>query len=104
MLSIQYIDLNYVLFLLFFQFLFIVLAVVAVVYCYHRSAVRIFIATSLPCMCVYVEARAGSCVRACVCGVRACVRACVRECVRVCVCACVCVYVCVLASSRSRGC
>ena len=63
MLSIQNINLN-VLFLLSFQFLFIVLALVAVVYCYHRSAVRIFIATSLPCMCVYVEE---GCVRACVC-------------------------------------
>ena len=55
MLSIQNINLNDVLFFLSFQFLFIVLAVVAVVYCYHRSAIRIFIATSLPCMCVYVE-------------------------------------------------
>ena len=64
MLSIQNISLNDVLFLLSFQFMFIVLAVVAVVYCYHRSVVRIFIATSLPCMCVYVEG--GAHTRVCV--------------------------------------
>ena len=65
MLSTQNINLNDVLFLLSFQFLFIVLAVVAVVY-YHRSTIRIFIATSLLCMCVYVEERY-VCARACVC-------------------------------------
>ena len=54
MLSVQNVDLN-VLFLLSFQFMFIVSAVGAVVYCYHRSAVRIFIAASLPCMCVFVK-------------------------------------------------
>ena len=73
-LSIQNSNLN-VSFLLSFQFLFIVLAVVAVVYCYHRSAVRIFIA-------MYV----------CVCGGGVCARA--RVCVRVCVCN-MCIHVCV---------
>ena len=53
-LSIQNINLNDV--------LFIVLAVVAVVYCYLRSAIRIFIATSLLCMW-----RMGVCARASVC-------------------------------------
>ena len=49
--SIQNINLN-VLFFLSFQSLFIVLAVVD---CYHRSAIRIFIATSLRvCVCVCV--------------------------------------------------
>ena len=57
-LSIQNINLNDVLFLFSFQFLFIVLAVVAVVYCYLRSAIRIFIATSLLCMW-----RRGMCTR-----------------------------------------
>ena len=46
MLSIQNINLN-VLFLLSVQFLFIVLAVVAVVYSYHHSAVRIFIGAGI---------------------------------------------------------
>ena len=49
MLSIQNINLDDVLFFLAFQFLFIVLAVVAVVYCY-RSAIRICIATYV-CVC-----------------------------------------------------
>ena len=49
MLIIQNINLNDVLFLFPFQFLFIVLAVVAVVY-YLRRAIRTFIATSLLCM------------------------------------------------------
>ena len=62
-LSIQNIDLNDVSFLLFFQFLFIVSAVIAVVYCYHRSAIRItsYIATPMPCMYV-----CGGCVCLCV--------------------------------------
>ena len=56
MLSIQNIDLNDVLFLLSFQFLFIVSAVVD---CYHRRAIRICIGTSVPYMyvcggCVHV--------------------------------------------------
>ena len=70
-LSIQNINLN-VLFLLSFQFLFIVLAVVAVVY-YHHSAIRIFIAISLPCMCVYVE----GVVRTHVCVCNMCIHVCV---------------------------
>ena len=70
MLSIQNIDLNDVLFLLSVQFLFIVSAVVAVVYCYHRSAIRIFIATSMPYICMCVEGRergGGACECVCVC-------------------------------------
>ena len=55
MLSIQNIDLNDVLFLLSFQFLFIVSAVVD---CYHRRAIRICIGTSVPYMYV-----CGGCVR-----------------------------------------
>ena len=66
--GIQNINFN-ALFLLSFQFLFIVLAVV---YCYHRSGIRIFIATSLPCMCLYVEE---GCARACVCNM--CMHVCV---------------------------
>ena len=88
MLSIQNINLN-VLFLLSFQSLFIVLAVVAVVYCYHRSAITIFIATSLPCMCVYVEegcarVRARVCVYVCV--------ICAYMSVHIYMYACVCIY------------
>ena len=85
MLSIQNINLN-VLFFLSLQSLFIVLAVVAVVYCYHRSTIRIFIATSLPCMRVYVEER---CARA---RARACLCVC-NMCIHVCVYTCMCVYV-----------
>ena len=87
-LSIQNINLN-ALFLLSVQSLFIVLAVVAVVYCYHRSGIRIFIATSLPCMYVYVEK--GLCARA---RARVCVCMCVcNMCIHVCVYTCMCVYV-----------
>ena len=61
MLSIQNIDLNGVSFLSSFQFLFLVSAVGAVVFCYHRSAVRICIATLLPCVCV-----CNMCIHVCV--------------------------------------
>ena len=73
MLSIQNINLNDVLFLLSFRFLFIVSAVV---YCYLRSAIRTFIATSLLCMWRR--------------GVRACARARVYVCV---ICAYMSVYI-----------
>ena len=75
MLSIQNIDLNNVLFLLSFQFMFIVSAVVAVVYCYHCGAIRICIATSMP----YTYVCGGGW------GVRVCVCVCV-------ICAYMCVY------------
>ena len=85
MLSIQSINLN-VLFLLSFQFLFIVSAVV---YCYHRSAIRIVIAMYV-CVCgggVCARAYVCVCVCVCVCGGGVCARA------HVCVCVCVCVCV-----------
>ena len=69
MLSIQNINLN-VLFLLSFQFLFTVLAVV---YCYHCSAIRIFIAMYV-CQCMW---RRGMCEHAC----NMCIHVCVYVCV-----------------------
>ena len=63
-LSIQNIDINNVLFLSSLQFLFIVSAVVAVVYCYHRSA---------------------ECVCECECECDGVCNMCIRVCVYVCV-------------------
>ena len=52
--------------------------------------------------CVYVRARASTCVRACTCGAcaRACVRACVPTCVRACVRVCVRVRACARVCAR----
>ena len=97
MLSIQNIDLNDILFLLTLKFLFILAvvycsAVLAVVYCYHRSAIRIFITTSMPYICMCVE---WGCVHIYMC-VCVCVCVCVRMCLQVCmvVSVCMCIFVC----------